>query len=252
MSLKYSYGIILKEKTLYKRCKFTLETLQNLAKQVPLFKDLSDDELALFTNIMIKKVFSVREIIFMHDMPIDYVYIVSTGKVKVFRNDLAGKEQIICVKQTGDLFPNVGFFRKENYPAHAQAMEDTVLYAISIQQFESILLNHPAISIKLFRLLGDLIVDSQKRLEEMTLRSANERILLLLLRLSESHGTLQSSGWLKLNTRFTNTDLANMIGTSRESVNRMISRLRKEEKVEIIEGTYYIAANKIKEELSEA
>lgn len=228
-----------------------MKNLQNLAKQVPLFKDLSNEELNLFVNIMNKKAFSAKQIVFIHDTPIDYVYIVSTGKIKVFRNDLDGKEQIICVKQAGDLFPNVGFFRKENYPAHAQAMEDTVLYSISIQQFESILLNHPAISIKLFRLLGELIVDSQQRLEEMTLRNANERILLLLLRLSESHGTPQSSGWLKLNTRFTNTDLANMVGTSRESVNRMISRLRKEDKVKVEDGSYYIAAKKLKTELNE-
>lgn len=227
-----------------------MNTLQKLAKQVPLFKDLSNEELDLFVNIMQKKTFTAKQIIFIHDTPIDYVYIVSTGKVKVFRNDLDGKEQIICVKQTGDLFPNVGFFRKENYPAHAQAMEETVLYSISIQQFESILLNNPSISIKLFRLLGELIVDSQQRLEEMTLRNANERILLLLLRLSESHGTPESSGWLKLNTRFKNTDLANMIGTSRESVNRMISRLRKENKVRIEEGTYYISAMQIKAQLN--
>lgn len=229
-----------------------METLKNLAKKVSLFQDLSDEELALFLNRMHKKTYSTKEIIFIHDTPITSVYIVSTGKVKVFRNDLSGKEQIICVKQTGDLFPNVGFFRKENYPAFAQAMEETTLYSIGIHEFEDILLNHPSISVKLFRLLGDLIVDSQQRLEEMTLRNANERILLLLLRLSESHGTTHEPGWLKLNTRFTNTDLANMIGTSRESVNRMISRLRQDKKVEVTEGTYYIAVDKIKAELSEA
>lgn len=228
-----------------------MESSKSLAKKVSLFKDLSDEELALFLNIMHKKTFNNKELIFMHDTPITSVYIVSQGKVKVFRNDLSGKEQIICVKQSGDLFPNVGFFRKENYPAYAQAIENTTLYTISIKKFENILINNPSISIKLFRLLGDLIVDSQQRLEEMTLRNANERILLLLLRLSESHGTKESPGWLKLNTRFTNTDLANMIGTSRESVNRMISQLRKDGKIKLVEGTYFIAVDKIKDQLSQ-
>lgn len=227
-----------------------MESLKNLAKKVSLFKDLSDDELALFLNIMHKKTYSTKEMIFLHDTPISSVYIVSAGKVKVFRNDLSGKEQIICVKQTGDLFPNVGFFRKENYPAYAQAIEETILYSISIKKFEDVLINHPSISIKLFRLLGNLIIDSQQRLEEMTLRNANERILLLLLRLSESHGTKHEPGWLKLNTRFTNTDLANMIGTSRESVNRMISQLRKDEKIKLSEGTYFIAVDEIKDHLA--
>ena len=227
-----------------------MDELISLSKKVSLFKDLSNEELQLFLNIMHKKSYSNKEIIFLHDTSITTVYIVAKGNVKVFRNDLSGKEQIICVKQSGDLFPNVGFFRTENYPAHAQAIEETTLYAISLQQFEEILTNNPSIAIKLFRLLGDLIVDSQQRLEEMTLRNASERILLLLLRLSESHGTPSAPGWLKLNTRFTNTDLANMVGTSRESVNRMISQLRKDKKIKVIDGNYFIAVEKIEQELS--
>ncbi|MDS9471598.1 Crp/Fnr family transcriptional regulator [Sporosarcina pasteurii] len=229
-----------------------MEQLKTLAKNVTLFKDLSDEELKPFLNIMRRREFLDKQMIFMHDTPITDIYIVASGNVKVFRNDLSGKEQIICVKQLGDLFPNVGFFRKENYPAHSQAMEETVLYAISLREFEEVLLVNPHISIKLFRLLGDLIIDSQQRLEEMALRNTNDRILLLLLRLSESHGTRQPDGWLKLNTKFTNSDLANMIGTTRESVNRMISRLRKEDKVKIVEGDYYIIPDKIQNEIAEA
>lgn len=228
-----------------------MDQLKNIVKNISLFKDLSEQEIEPFLELMRKKDYPDKSMIFMHDTPITHVYIVASGKVKVFRNDLAGKEQIICVKQPGDMFPNVGFFRKENYPAHAQAIEDTALYSISITDFEAVLLANPHISMKLFRMLGDLIVDTNKRLEEMALRSTNERILLLLLRLSESHGTQQKDGWLKLNTKFTNTDLANMIGTTRESVNRMISHLRKDGKVKQVEGSYYIFPDKIKEELDQ-
>lgn len=127
--------------------------------------------------------------IYIHDTRITDVYIIESGKVKVFSNDLSGNEQMIRVIRCGNLFPHVVFFRNENYPAHSQAIKDTVLYSVSIKQFEDVLLTNPKVSIKLLRLLGSLIVDSQQRLEEMALRNTNERILLLLLRLSKTHGS---------------------------------------------------------------
>ena len=228
---------------------FLLEKLDSIIRNVKIFKDLTDEEIKPFFEVMTKRTFPEKNIIFLHETPITHVYIVASGKVKVFRNDMSGKEQIICVKQQGDMFPNVGFFRKENYPANAQAIEATSLYIISLKDFENVLIANPQLSIKLFRLLGDLIVDTQQRLEEMALRSTKERILLLLIRLGETHKSKEKNGWIKINTRFTNSDLANMIGTTRESVNRMISQLRKEEKVKLVDGHFYIYLDKLKEEV---
>lgn len=226
-----------------------MERLTKILRQVSLFKDLSDDEITPFFKIARKQNFADKSMIFMHETPVTHVFIVASGKVKVFRNDIVGKEQIICVKQSGDLFPHVGFFRPGNYPAHAQAIEDTVLFSISIKEFEKVLVANPHLSIKLLRVLGDRIVDLQQRLEEMSLRSTNERILLLLQRLSETHSSVQPDGWIKLNTKFTNADLANMIGTTRESVNRMISQLKKEGTLLVKDGHYVICPNKVKEDV---
>lgn len=226
-----------------------METLKRILSQVALFKDLSIDEIEPFYKIARKQNFSDKSMVFMHETPVTHVFIIASGKVKVFRNDLTGKEQIICVKQSGDLFPHVGFFRPGTYPAHAQAIEDTVLFSISITEFEKVLVVNPHLSVKLLRVLGDRIVELQQRLEEMSLRSTNERILLLLQRLSETHSSVQSDGWIKLNTKFTNADLANMIGTTRESVNRMISQLRKEGTLKVKEGHYIICPNKVNEDV---
>ncbi|MHA6261179.1 Crp/Fnr family transcriptional regulator [Sporosarcina sp. CAU 1771] len=222
-------------------------TLKKILRDVPLFKDLSDEEIEPFYDIARKQSFADKSMIFMHEAPVTQVFIIATGKVKVFRNDIIGKEQIICVKQSGDLFPHVGFFRPGNYPAHAQAIEDTVLFSISIKDFEKVLVVNPHLSIKLLRVLGDRIVELQQRLEEMSLRSTNERILLLLQRLCETHSSVQPDGWIQINTKFTNADLANMIGTTRESVNRMISQLKKEGSLKVKDGQYVICPDKVKE-----
>ncbi|WP_339250378.1 Crp/Fnr family transcriptional regulator [Sporosarcina sp. FSL W8-0480] len=218
-------------------------------KNTMFFKDLSEKELEPFLPIMHKRKLPDKTMLFFQGDPITHVFIAKTGKIKIFRNDYTGKEQVLHFKQQGDLFPHVGFFRQGNFPAHAQAIEDSEVYSIDIKEFEQVLMTHPSASVKMVKILGDRIVSLQQRLEEMALRSANERILLLLIRLSETHGTELENGWVKLNTRFKNVDLANMIGTSRESVNRMISQLRKDEAVELKDGDYLVFPEKLKDDL---
>lgn len=227
-----------------------MEELKQTIKHFMFFKDLCEMEMDPFLKVIKRKKFDDKSIVFRYDTPITHVYFVGSGKVKIYRNDFAGKEQIMCLKQQGDMFPQVGFFRKGNYPANAKVIGDTELFFISIQDFEEILITNPYLSIKLCSVMGDRIVDVQQILEEVKLRSTNDRILLLLLRLSESHGSVQSEGWIKLNSKFTNSEFANMIGTTRESVNRMISRLRKEEAIKLLDGEYHICTDRVKEELS--
>lgn len=226
-----------------------MDNVESILKNTMFFRDLSDRELTLFLPILKRKRILDKTNLFMQGDSITNVYIVAAGKIKIFRNDPSGKEQVLHFKQIGDLFPHVGFFRRGEYPANAQAIEDSEVYTVSIRDFEEVLMNNPSLSIKLFRVLGDQIVNLQQRLEEMALRSANERILLLLVRLCETHGTTEKDGWIKLNTRFKNADLANMIGTTRESVNRMISHLRKEDAVILQDGEYWVYIDKIKDEL---
>lgn len=227
-----------------------MDSVIGFLKNTMFFKDLSDRELEPFLPIMNRRKLTDRTILFLQGDPITHVFIATAGKIKIFRNDQSGKEQVLHFKQHGDLFPHVGFFRQGNYPAHAQAIEDSEVYSMAIKDFEQVLMANPSLSIKLFRMLGDQIVSLQQRLEELALRSANERILLLLLRLCETHGIVaRDEGWVKLNTRFKNADLANMIGTSRESVNRMISQLRKDDAIQLKDGEYWIRPEILKDEL---
>jgi len=159
--------------------------------------------------------------------PLTNVYFIYRGKIKIYRTDLHGKEQIVNVLQDGEMFPHQGFFRQDDYPAHAQVLEDAMLIYIPIHLFENFLITHPEICVKLFRVLGDRIVDLQNRLEEKILHNTYEQIILLLLRLAKKSGKETSGNQLRLTTQFTNRELANMIGSSRETISRTLTQLKK-------------------------
>ena len=92
---------------------------------------------------------------------------------------------------------------------------------------------------KLFKVMGEKIVDLQNRLEEQILHNTYEQIVLLLIRLCKSNGEYMN-GEYRLTTQFTNRELANMIGTSRETVSRTINQLKKKEFILLDDDGYYV------------
>lgn len=203
------------------------KSIQELLQQFSIFKDLTDFEMEPILEIAKNRLYRRGAHIFLQGEKINNVYFIHQGRIKIYKTDFDGKEQIVNVLQRGDMFPHQGFFRKDNYPAHAEALDDAVLIYIPIQLFESFLITHPEISVKLFRVLGDIIVDLQGRLEEKILHNTYEQIILLLLRLSKQYGKDTDDSYKRITTQFTNSQLASMIGSSRETVSRTLTQLKK-------------------------
>ncbi|UJL47612.1 Crp/Fnr family transcriptional regulator [Virgibacillus sp. NKC19-16] len=202
-------------------------TVQELLQRFSMFKDLTDFEMEPIVNLAKNRIYRQKTHIFMQGDPLTNVYFIHQGKIKIYKTDFQGREQIVNVLQPGDMFPHQGFFRQDDYPAHAEVLEEATLIYIPIHSFENFLMTHPEITVKLLRVLGDIIVDLQSRLEEKILRNTYEQIILLLLRLSKNYGKETNKGQIRVTTRFTNKELANMIGSSRETVSRTLTMLKK-------------------------
>ncbi|GGB39894.1 cyclic nucleotide-binding domain-containing protein [Virgibacillus dakarensis] len=226
------------------------QSIQELLQKVPLFKDLTDYEMEPIVDLAKSRIYRRGTHIFMQGDPLTNVYFIHQGKVKIYKTDFHGKEQIVNVLQRDDMFPHQGFFRQDNYPAHAEILEDATLIYIPIHSFENFLITHPEICIKLFRVLGDIIVDLQSRLEEKILHNTYEQIVKLLLRLARQYGTKTSDRHIRVATHFTNRELANMIGSSRETVSRTLTQLRKQKLVTMDKaGFFLLDTEKLEDEM---
>ncbi|BCJ85170.1 Crp/Fnr family transcriptional regulator [Effusibacillus dendaii] len=196
-------------------------------KQIELFRDMNEQDLAKIEQLLIRRSMMERMVIFMQGEPLEHVYFILSGKVKIYRNDEQGHEQIVNVLQAGDMFPHAGFFRQGIYPAHSVMLEKGVLLALPVSRFHALLESNPDLGIKMMSLMESKIVELQARLQEMVMHDTFGRIVLLLSRLSRLHG-VPAGDWTRIDVPFTNQELANMIGTSRETVNRTLSQLKKE------------------------
>lgn len=220
-----------------------------LLQQFPLFRSLTENEINLIVRLAVTREYKKDSHIFFQGDPLTDVYFIFSGKIKIYRLDAQGNEQIVNILKKGDMFPHQGFFRKDSYPANAQAMEDAVLIYIPIQSFEQFLIRNPEVCIKIFRILGDQIMELHQRLEEKILYNTYDQILLLLLRLTKKHGKKLNEQEFLISTLLTNRDLANMIGSSRETVNRTLSQLKKRNFVRYEDGYIVTRPDKLREEL---
>jgi CRP/FNR family transcriptional regulator, cyclic AMP receptor protein len=212
-----------------------IEEIKKVLSNFTLFRDLNDTELLKVTEIAIAREWKKNSLVFLQGDPLENVYFIYDGKIKIYKSDVNGKEQIVAIMKKGEMFPHVGFFRKGDYPAYAEVLEPSTLIAVPISQFENVLIENPELCIKVFKVLGEKIVDLQNRLEEQILNNTYEQIVKLLIRLAQKHGTEQEDGTILLKSEFTNKDLANMIGTTRETISRTLTKMKKDELIEVDE-----------------
>jgi CRP/FNR family cyclic AMP-dependent transcriptional regulator len=213
-----------------------LEILRN----VPLFLDLTEEELLRVHNITIQRSYPKKSIVFTEGSKKEAVFFIQNGLVKTVKTDENGNEHIVSFLKEGDMFPHVGFFNNNPYPANAEAIIDTRLLAIPIHSFELLIMNTPTIAIKVMRVLGSKISDLQEKLQNMTGQDVQDRGLSFLLKLAENYGIKNNDGQVHINLPMTNQEFANAIGSTRETVNRFINQLRKEHLIEMNKSGFVI------------
>ncbi|MEB3102610.1 Crp/Fnr family transcriptional regulator [Ferviditalea candida] len=204
----------------------------HLIGQFPLFRDLTPPELDYVHQITVPRFVPKKSVIFTEGSERQAVYFIREGLVKTFKTDANGNEQIVSFLKSGEMFPHTGFFNNEPYPATATAVTDSHLFAVPISSFERMILQHPEMSVKMMRVMGAKIQELQTRIQELTGCDVEQRLFSILNHLAEKQ--IKANG----NTRqielpVTHQELASVIGTSRETVSRLLNQLRKEQILQI-------------------
>ena len=201
--------------------------IHKLLARFDVFASLDTDELHEIANITEKIYADKGTHVFYHEEKMEKLFFVISGTVKIYRTDSDGNEQIVNFFQAGEMFPHHGLFRTDNYPASAVIFQDAILLVIRKNDFEDLLIKHDRIALKMFHYLGSVILDLQKRLQEKLLSSTDQQLLSLLERLMIANGVKINSEETKINIKMTKQEIGSMVGMTRETVSRNISRFKK-------------------------
>ncbi len=203
-----------------------------LIRKIAIFSDLSDEELALIDNVIVTLNYKKRGTISMEGQPGVGVYFVYSGQVKIFKVSEDGREQILHFRKAGDIFGEVVLFDGGAYPASAEALVDAQVGVIRNQDLENLLMKHPSMAVKLLKLMAKKLRRAQMKVHEITTQDTLRRVIRKLIRLARVYGEKTEQG-VKINLELNRQDLASYVGTTRETVTRILSDLKKTGAIEL-------------------
>ncbi len=199
----------------------------DILKRVTMFSEMAEDELDKIAQITDLRQYPRNSTIFVEAQERTTIYFIQSGSIKVTRVDNSGNEQVITLLQKGEMFPHVGFFDDSPYPGTAQTITDCKLLAISIKDFDRLLNSNPQIAKSVMKMMAKKILQLQSRLQVAISGDVYQKVVMSLLLLVQEYGIVKEDGIL-ISIPLTHQDLANMLGMSRESVNRVLNQLKKE------------------------
>lgn len=213
-------------------------------KKIYLFAGLNDDELDEIAALTLERKYQKGRIIFVEGEPGEAIYFLKSGLIKVTKQDREGREHTLHYVNPGDVFAEVVLFDAGGYPATAEVVEDAEVGLIRNRDMDRVLIKNPGMTLEMLKIMARRLRNAQQQIMDLALKDTTRRLAGLLLKLSEEHGVARDNGVL-IGIPLTNQELANLIGTSRETVNRILSEFRRRKAITIIkqEG---IVVNKTK------
>ena len=194
--------------------------LETLAR-VNIFAGLDGESLHELANAARRRVFKPGEVIFHRDDPGQVLYVIRSGKVKIYVTGPDGQDVSLAVFSPGDYFGELALLDGQPRSASAMAIEPVETFALQRTDFINAVMHHPRIAVQVMHVLSRRLRQTDSMIEDLLFLDVHGRVAKKLLELAELHGVRTPEG-IRIDLRLTQGDLAAMVGASRESVNKVI------------------------------
>ena len=187
---------------------------------------LSDRTINQINECMVKRKYTKDTFLFLEQEKSNGLFYILEGLIKMTKTTEEGKELVLYVFQKGDLFGELGISAETKHRFNAKIAEDSLVGIISYQDIEEMISKNGETALEFFRWMGLMNQLLHSKLRDLMLYGKNGALCSTLIRLSHSYGRPELEGIL-VHKKITNSDLADLIGTSRETTNRLLSSLKK-------------------------
>jgi CRP-like cAMP-binding protein len=208
-----------------------------------------DDQAALL-DLAETRLFRKQTPVFQAGSPGNNVYILKQGRVKIFAVSPIGKQVILWFCFPGEVFGLAEVPRGGRREVYADACADSTVLSIPQQDFKAFLASHPDTAMLVIDLLSCRLRTLGDMLLNLTADDVTTRIVKLLIRLSACYGRQLASEDVCLDIDLTHQDIADMIGTSRQTVTSVLSELRRQGVVRVDHHHIHIPSQRLLERLA--
>lgn len=199
---------------------------------VPIFSELPDTTIDKIEKIGTRKQFKKNDVILMEDEVGSALFVIVTGKVKVARTSSDGREVILTILSDSDFFGEMAILDGQTRSATVMAIEDSELFLIQRNDFIDLLKTYPEAAISLLQELTKRLRAADSKIKALSLKDAEGKVATVILQLADDVGKIKQ-GKVEIDKLPLQQDLANMAGTSRETISRTLHSFAKKGMVEL-------------------
>lgn len=194
--------------------------------ELTVFQDLSPREMQELNRITTMSTVPRGRVFYRPEEPGEVLFILKEGRVQLYRISPEGKKLVITTLGPHTLFGEMALLGTKMHNTFAEAIDDCLICVMSRTDLERLILNKPQVALRILEVTGKRLREAEERLENMAFKGIPARLASLLLRLSEEQGTDEIAG-------LTHQDLAESVGTYRETATQVLNDLKSQGLIEI-------------------
>lgn len=195
-------------------------------REFDLFRDLDDTEVDLIGQSAPMSQLPAGQMIYSPDRPTEVLFILKRGRIRLFQIGADGRTMTTAIIMPGQVFGEMSALGQHLDQTYAETLEPCVVCLMSRADVERLLLADPRIATRVAEFLGSRVADLERKLGDSVLRSAPERICTTLARIATGQPVI----------RLTHEQLADLVGTSRETVTKVLGELSDRQLVRLRRG----------------
>ena len=196
--------------------------MEGVLASVPLFAALDVESAAMLGNLMTTRSVARGHVVFREGDPGDRLFVVMDGKVKISRSAADGRENLLAVLGTGEMFGELSLFDPGPRTASVSAITDSTLASLDHDDLRPLLAERPGVSVELLQALAQRLRRTNEAMADLVFTDVPGRVAKALLDLSEKFGVAEQEG-IRVRHDLTQEELAQLVGASRETVNKALS-----------------------------
>ena len=191
-------------------------------RRVSLFAGLDDDSWRSLRSRLKESARPRAAIIFAEGDAGGELHVILSGKVKISRAAVDGRENLLAVLGPGDLFGELSLFNPGPRTATATAITDAQLATFSHDDLRPVIIEQPEVAAELLRVLAERLRQTNDAMADLVFTDVPGRVAKALLSLAERFGETDQDG-VRVHHDLTQEELAQLVGASRETVNKALS-----------------------------
>ncbi len=194
--------------------------------ELTVFQDLTGREMEDLNRITTMSTVSKGRVFYRPEEPGEVLFILKEGQVQLYRISPEGKKLVITTLGPHTLFGEMALLGTKMHNTFAEAVDDCLICVMSRTDLERLILSKPQVALRVLEITGKRLREAEERLENMAFKGIPARLASLLLRLSVERNTLEIVG-------LTHQDLAESVGTYRETATQVLNDLKSQGLIEI-------------------